>query len=131
MRYDLVIFDNDGVLVDSEPMSNRLLAAYLTELGHPTSYEDQCATGPDQASPLWHRMFYRCSVGGGLRICRILARRCNHQGIDVSSILRLKFAQPRQGRRVDTYVWIRTVRPTAELIKLTVGLRRVREAFHS
>ncbi|WP_234544556.1 HAD family hydrolase [Streptomyces shenzhenensis] len=40
MRYDLVIFDNDGVLVDSEPISNRLLAACLTELGHRTSYED-------------------------------------------------------------------------------------------
>ncbi len=40
MRYELVIFDNDGVLVDSEPISNTLLAAYLTELGHPTSYED-------------------------------------------------------------------------------------------
>lgn len=40
MRYDLVIFDNDGVLVDSEPISNRHLAEYLTELGHPTSYED-------------------------------------------------------------------------------------------
>lgn len=40
MRYDLVIFDNDGVLVDSEPISNRLLAAQLTELGHPTTYEE-------------------------------------------------------------------------------------------
>ncbi|MEU2308829.1 HAD family hydrolase [Streptomyces misionensis] len=40
MRYDLIIFDNDGVLVDSEPISNRHLAAYLTELGVPTSYED-------------------------------------------------------------------------------------------
>ncbi|MFD8918480.1 MULTISPECIES: HAD family hydrolase [unclassified Streptomyces] len=40
MRYELVIFDNDGVLVDSEPLSNTILAAYLTELGHPTSYED-------------------------------------------------------------------------------------------
>ncbi|MBQ0987521.1 HAD family hydrolase [Streptomyces sp. F63] len=40
MRYDLVIFDNDGVLVDSEPISNRALAACLTELGHPTTYED-------------------------------------------------------------------------------------------
>jgi HAD superfamily hydrolase (TIGR01509 family) len=40
MRYDLVVFDNDGVLVDSEPISNRLLAGYLTELGHTTSYED-------------------------------------------------------------------------------------------
>ncbi|MGW0910112.1 HAD family hydrolase [Streptomyces sp. NPDC002853] len=40
MRYDLVIFDNDGVLVDSEPLSNTILASYLTELGHPTTYED-------------------------------------------------------------------------------------------
>ncbi|REK87455.1 HAD family hydrolase [Streptomyces inhibens] len=40
MRYDLVIFDNDGVLVDSEPISNTILAGYLTELGYPTSYED-------------------------------------------------------------------------------------------
>ncbi|MFJ6751246.1 HAD family hydrolase [Streptomyces sp. NPDC091266] len=40
MRYDLVIFDNDGVLVDSEPISNRILADYLTELGHPTTYEE-------------------------------------------------------------------------------------------
>jgi HAD superfamily hydrolase (TIGR01509 family) len=40
MRYALVIFDNDGVLVDSEPISNRILADYLTEIGHPTSYED-------------------------------------------------------------------------------------------
>ncbi len=40
MTYDLVIFDNDGVLVDSEPISNRLLAEYLTELGFPTTVED-------------------------------------------------------------------------------------------
>ncbi|MFJ8546733.1 HAD family hydrolase [Streptomyces sp. NPDC093586] len=40
MSYELVVFDNDGVLVDSEPISNRLLAACLTELGHPTSYEE-------------------------------------------------------------------------------------------
>ncbi|MFE2639051.1 HAD family hydrolase [Streptomyces scopuliridis] len=40
MRYELIIFDNDGVLVDSEPLSNTILAAYLTGLGHPTSYED-------------------------------------------------------------------------------------------
>ncbi|WNI17122.1 HAD family hydrolase [Actinacidiphila sp. ITFR-21] len=40
MQYELVIFDNDGVLVDSEPISNQILADYLTELGHPTTYED-------------------------------------------------------------------------------------------
>jgi HAD superfamily hydrolase (TIGR01509 family) len=40
VQYDLVIFDNDGVLVDSEPLSNTILAGYLTELGHPTTYEE-------------------------------------------------------------------------------------------
>ncbi|MEU9920869.1 HAD family hydrolase [Streptomyces griseoluteus] len=40
MRYDLILFDNDGVLVDSEPISNRHLASYLTELGHPTTYDE-------------------------------------------------------------------------------------------
>ncbi|WP_274561227.1 HAD family hydrolase [Streptomyces spiramyceticus] len=40
MRYDLIIFDNDGVLVDSEAISNSILAGYLSELGHPTTYED-------------------------------------------------------------------------------------------
>lgn len=36
----LVILDNDGVLVDSEPVANRILADLLTEAGVPTSYED-------------------------------------------------------------------------------------------
>jgi HAD superfamily hydrolase (TIGR01509 family) len=36
-RYDLVIFDCDGVLVDSEPISNRILAEHLTALGVPTT----------------------------------------------------------------------------------------------
>ncbi|MDH6116700.1 HAD family hydrolase [Kitasatospora sp. GAS204B] len=40
MNHDLVIFDNDGVLVDSEPISNRLLAEYLTGLGFPITVED-------------------------------------------------------------------------------------------
>lgn len=40
MRYELVIFDNDGVLVDSEILSNTLLAGCLTELGHPTTLEE-------------------------------------------------------------------------------------------
>jgi len=36
---DLVIFDCDGVLVDSEPISNRELAAALSEIGLPTTTE--------------------------------------------------------------------------------------------
>ncbi|MFD0557169.1 HAD superfamily hydrolase (TIGR01509 family) [Stackebrandtia endophytica] len=37
---DLIIFDNDGVLVDSERLSNRIFAALLTEAGLPTSFDD-------------------------------------------------------------------------------------------
>jgi HAD superfamily hydrolase (TIGR01509 family) len=36
----LVIFDNDGVVVDSELLANGVLAELLTEQGHPTSVED-------------------------------------------------------------------------------------------
>ncbi len=35
-----VIFDCDGVLVDSEPIANRVLAGLLTEAGLPTTFED-------------------------------------------------------------------------------------------
>lgn len=41
--FDLVIFDNDGVLVDSEPHACRVLAALLTEYGLPTTVEDAFA----------------------------------------------------------------------------------------
>ncbi|HET9103834.1 MAG TPA: HAD family phosphatase [Solirubrobacteraceae bacterium] len=42
--FDLVIFDCDGVLVDSEPLSNAVLAAALTRAGLPTSAEQAVAT---------------------------------------------------------------------------------------
>ncbi|MDT0465981.1 HAD family hydrolase [Streptomyces gibsoniae] len=58
MRYDLVIFDNDGVLVDSEPISNRLLAAHLTELGHPTTYEDSIRDYMGSAMHRIHDLVY-------------------------------------------------------------------------
>lgn len=31
--FDLIIFDNDGVLVDSEPLANRILTGLLTSYG--------------------------------------------------------------------------------------------------
>jgi HAD superfamily hydrolase (TIGR01509 family) len=40
MAYDLVIFDCDGVLVDSEPLSNRILAERLTAMGLPTTVDE-------------------------------------------------------------------------------------------
>lgn len=39
-RFDLVIFDNDGVLVDSEPIANRYLAELLTEYGLTVDWND-------------------------------------------------------------------------------------------
>lgn len=37
--YDLVIFDSDGVLVDSEPIINRVFVEMMAELGHRLSYK--------------------------------------------------------------------------------------------
>lgn len=65
MRYDLVIFDNDGVLVDSESISNRILAAYLTELGHPTTYEDSIR---DYMGSAMHRIHELILERSGLRL---------------------------------------------------------------
>jgi len=40
MTWDLVIFDCDGVLVDSEPTSNRIMNEMLNEIGLPMSFEE-------------------------------------------------------------------------------------------
>lgn len=39
-QFDLVIFDCDGVLVDSEPIVNRVFAETLTEAGFQMTYEE-------------------------------------------------------------------------------------------
>ena len=40
MRFDAIIFDFDGVLIESEYAGNRQIAEYLTGIGHPTTVED-------------------------------------------------------------------------------------------
>jgi HAD superfamily hydrolase (TIGR01509 family) len=40
VRPDALIFDFDGVLVESEYVGNKQIADYLTAIGHPTSVED-------------------------------------------------------------------------------------------
>jgi HAD superfamily hydrolase (TIGR01509 family) len=44
VQFELVIFDCDGVLVDSEPLANRVFTAALHEVGLPLSYQEVCAT---------------------------------------------------------------------------------------
>ena len=64
MGWQLIIFDCDGVLVDSEPISNRILAEMLTEAGLPMSLEE-C---------------YEHFMGRTMRDCLdILARRFRHR----------------------------------------------------
>lgn len=43
-RYDLVIFDYDGVIADSELLNNRVLAELLTEAGLATTVDEAIAT---------------------------------------------------------------------------------------
>ncbi|MFD5483304.1 HAD family hydrolase [Streptomyces hawaiiensis] len=40
VRHKLVVFDNSGVLVDSETLGNRLLAEMLTSEGVPTTFDE-------------------------------------------------------------------------------------------
>jgi beta-phosphoglucomutase-like phosphatase (HAD superfamily) len=40
MRFEGLIFDFDGVLIESEYVGNKQIADYLTAIGHPTSVED-------------------------------------------------------------------------------------------
>jgi HAD superfamily hydrolase (TIGR01509 family) len=40
LRFDALIFDFDGVLIESEYVGNKQIAEYLTARGHPTSVED-------------------------------------------------------------------------------------------
>jgi HAD superfamily hydrolase (TIGR01509 family) len=43
-RYDLIVFDYDGVVADSERLNNLVLAELLTECGLTTSLDDSLAT---------------------------------------------------------------------------------------
>lgn len=42
-RFDALLFDFDGVLIESESLGNRHLAEYLTGIGHPTTPEESMA----------------------------------------------------------------------------------------
>jgi len=44
VKYELVIFDCDGVLVDTEPISNRVLTEVLNDIGLPFTYQETVET---------------------------------------------------------------------------------------
>lgn len=43
MRFEAIIFDFDGVLLESESAGNRQIASYLSSIGHPTTAEQSMA----------------------------------------------------------------------------------------
>ena len=43
MRFEAILFDFDGVLIESEASGNRQIADYLTGIGHPTSPKESMA----------------------------------------------------------------------------------------
>jgi HAD superfamily hydrolase (TIGR01509 family) len=49
--FGLIIFDNDGVLVDSEPVANQVLASLLTEYGFRCTPEESIATFMGHSMP--------------------------------------------------------------------------------
>lgn len=51
MKCDAVIFDFDGVLLESEYAGNKQIAEYLTGIGHPTTPEDSMANFMGLAGP--------------------------------------------------------------------------------
>ncbi len=51
MRFAALLFDFDGVLVESEYAGNRQIADYLTGIGHPTTPEQSMATFMGLAGP--------------------------------------------------------------------------------
>ena len=44
MSYELIIFDCDGVLVDSEPVANRVFTEALNEIGLDMTFDEVCDT---------------------------------------------------------------------------------------
>ena len=65
MKFEAIIFDFDGVIVDSEWLSNAVLADVLTELGHPTSREEALAL---YCGLRWADCYRRIEEETGLRL---------------------------------------------------------------
>ena len=51
MSFDLAIFDCDGVLVDTEPVANRVLVEVLADLGLPMELDECCQTFIGRSAP--------------------------------------------------------------------------------
>ena len=74
MRFDGIIFDFDGVLIESEHVSTQHIAALLTALGHPTSYDEARAQFVGVGGPARVRLGHLGHLVQGLEPAHRLAR---------------------------------------------------------
>lgn len=65
MRFDALLFDFDGVLIESEYAGNRQIAEWLTGAGRPTSIEESMVNFMGLAGPDFHAALERW-IGGPL-----------------------------------------------------------------
>lgn len=117
MRFDALIFDFDGVLIESEAEGNRQIADYLTGLGHPITTEQSMAnfmglSGKDFLDRL------EAYIGGPLpadfhAAREIENRRALEEGIDpvagaIAFVLGLPPTLPKAIASSSSTHWIRT-----------------------
>ncbi len=117
MRFDGIIFDFDGVLIESEHASTLHIAEVLTALGHPTSYEQAHAQFVGVGGPAFLEAM-RDWVGGDIPQAFLDARQAEDarvmaEGLDaVDGAIRfvetLPLGFPRAIASSSTTHWIRT-----------------------
>ena len=73
MRFGAILFDFDGVLIESEYAGNRQIAEWLSANGHPTSTQEAMELFMGLSGPDFHAALER-RIGGGLRESFALAR---------------------------------------------------------
>ncbi|MFA6124814.1 MAG: HAD family phosphatase [Sphingomonas sp.] len=115
MRFDGIIFDFDGVLIESEAVGNRQIAAYLTSIGHPTTPADSFANfmGLSGASFIGaiERWIGRSLPEDFYAARSIEDRRAMHEGVDavegaVKFVLGLPADLPKAIASSSTTAWI-------------------------
>lgn len=117
MRFDGIIFDFDGVLIESEHVSTVHISQVLTALGHPTSYEQAREKFVGVGGPAFLEAM-RDWVGGDIPQAFLDARqaeddRVMHDGLDaVDGAIRfvetLPASFPRAIASSSTTHWIKT-----------------------
>jgi HAD superfamily hydrolase (TIGR01509 family) len=117
VKFDAIIFDFDGVLLESEFEGNQMIAALLTRLGHPTSVAESVEhytglAGEDFIAAVESRI--GCPLPSEFHDrMREASERARHEGIDavagaVGFVRSLPAALPKAVASSSSTRWVRT-----------------------